>query len=65
MDVTAFLAVIVAAAVIVAMVKVNRQLNAIHELVNSNLTRAQTDLAVADRRIQVLEDHIAHEPGAP
>jgi len=57
-------AVFVAAVVVIAAVRLNRQLNAIHELVNSNLTKAQTDLAVADRRIQVLEEHIAHEPAA-
>lgn len=48
---------------IVGIVALRRQLTAIHELVNSNLTKAQTDLAVADARIRVLEEHIAHEPG--
>jgi hypothetical protein len=46
----------------VGFVALHRQLNRIHELVNSNLTKAQTDLAMADARIRVLEDHIAHEP---
>jgi hypothetical protein len=56
--------VILAAAVVVGIVMLHRQLNAIHELVNSNLTKAQTDLALADARIRTLEDHISHEPRA-
>jgi len=63
-EVSQAVAVFVAVVVIIAAVRLNRQLNAIHELVNSNLTKAQTDLAVADRRIQVLEEHISHEPAA-
>jgi hypothetical protein len=37
-------------------------LAAIHQLVNSNLTKAQSDLALADARIRRLEQHIADEP---
>jgi hypothetical protein len=62
-EVSQVVGVFVAAVVGIAAVKLNRQLNAIHELVNSNLSKAQAELAVADRRIQVLEEHIAHEPG--
>lgn len=51
------------AGVLIGMIQISRQLTAIHELVNSNLTKAQTDLALADARIRVLEEHIAHEPG--
>jgi hypothetical protein len=36
----------------------NRQLRVIHDLVNSTLTKAQTDLELANRRIEVLEAHI-------
>jgi hypothetical protein len=36
----------------------NRQLKVIHDLVNSTLTKAQTDLELANRRIEVLEAHI-------
>jgi len=64
LEVSQVVAVFVAVVVVMAAVKLNRQLNVIHELVNSNLQRAQTDLAVADRRIQVLEEHIANEPDA-
>jgi hypothetical protein len=39
----------------------SRQLAAIHELVNSNLTKAQTDLSLADARIRRLEQHIADD----
>ena len=53
---------IVGAIVLVGMVLLNRQLSAIHELVNSNLTRAQSDLALADARIRRLEQHIADGP---
>jgi hypothetical protein len=52
---------IVGAIVLVAMVFLNRQLAAIHELVNSNLTKAQTDLSLADARIRRLEQHIADD----
>jgi hypothetical protein len=52
----------VAIVVVFGMIFLNRQLAAIHELVNSNLTKAQSDLALADARIRKLEDHIAHEP---
>ena len=48
--------------VLVGMVFLHRQLAAIHELVNSNLTKAQSDLHMADARIRVLEQHIADEP---
>jgi hypothetical protein len=37
----------------------NRQLRVIHDLVNSTLTKAQADVAVAQQRIEVLESHIA------
>jgi hypothetical protein len=47
--------------VFVGMVFLSRQLAAIHELVNSNLTKAQTDLALADARIHRLEQHIADQ----
>ena len=53
---------IVGAIVLTGMFFLNRQLSAIHELVNSNLTRAQSDLALADARIRRLEQHIADEP---
>ena len=49
---------------VVGMVALHRQLAAIHELVNSNLTKVQTDLALADARVRSLEDHISHEPRA-
>jgi len=39
----------------------NRQLHVIHDLVNSTLTKAQADVAVAQQRIEVLEAHIAHD----
>jgi len=48
--------------VLVGMVFLQRQLAAIHQLVNSNLTKAQSDLALADARIRRLEQHIADEP---
>jgi len=51
------------AILILVLLRASRQLAAIHELVNSNLTKAQTDLALADARIRVLEEHISHEPG--
>jgi hypothetical protein len=53
---------LVGALIFVGMLFLHRQLAAIHELVNSNLTKAQSDLALADARIRKLEDHIAHEP---
>jgi hypothetical protein len=52
---------IVGGIVFVGMLFLNRQLSAIHELVNSNLTKAQSDLALADARIRRLEQHIADE----
>ena len=52
---------IIGAIVLAGMVFLNRQLAAIHELVNSNLTKAQSDLALADARIRRLEQHIADE----
>jgi hypothetical protein len=52
---------IIGAIVIVGMFFLNRQLAAIHELVNSNLTKAQTDLSLADARIRRLEQHIADD----
>jgi len=39
----------------------NRQLRVIHDLVNSTLTKAQADVAVAQQRIEVLEAHIARD----
>lgn len=34
------------------------RLDVIHDLVNSNLTRVQADLDMAQRRIEVLEQHL-------
>lgn len=53
-------AAIVAAAVssIITYVLTSRRLEVIHDLVNSNLTRVQADLVVAQQRIAVLEDHL-------
>lgn len=42
-------------------VLMGRKLDVIHDLVNSNLTRVQADLVVAQRRIAVLEDHLVQE----
>ena len=53
---------LVVGVVVTGMVFLHRQLAAIHELVNSNLTRVETDLAIAQRRIKTLESHIATEP---
>jgi hypothetical protein len=53
--------VMLIAVVLVGMYFLHRQLAAIHELVNSNLTKAQSDLALADARIRRLEQHIADE----
>ena len=53
---------IIGGIVFVGMLFLHRQLAAIHELVNSNLTKAQSDLALADARIRKLEQHIADEP---
>jgi hypothetical protein len=39
----------------------NRQLQVIHNLVNSTLTKAQADVELAQKRIEVLETHIANE----
>ena len=55
---------IIGAIVLVGMGFLNRQLSAIHELVNSNLTKAQTDLSLADARIRRLEQHIADDAEA-
>jgi len=55
---------IIGAIMLVGMVLLNRQLAAIHELVNSNLTKAQTDLSLADARIRRLEQHIADDAEA-
>ena len=52
-----FLALILSILVVGAYV-LNRQLRVIHDLVNSTLTKAQTDLELANRRIEVLEAHI-------
>ena len=59
---TNLIGVAIVAIVLCGMVFLNRQLSAIHELVNSNLTKAQSDLALADARIRRLEQHIADEP---
>lgn len=59
---SAIVVALVGALVFVGMIFLHRQLAAIHDLVNSNLTKVQADLAVADARIRQLEDHIAHEP---
>lgn len=37
----------------------NRRLHVIHDLVNSNLTRVQADLQMAQQRIAILEQHLA------
>ena len=58
---SSFLLVIIVGIVLFGMFFLNRQLAAIHELVNSNLTKAQSDLALADARIRRLEQHIADE----
>jgi hypothetical protein len=38
--------------------QIAKSLSVIHDLVNSTLTKAQTDLEMANRRIEVLEAHI-------
>jgi hypothetical protein len=43
---------------------ISNQLGEIHELVNSTLTKAQTDLELAKKRIEVLEAHIVHDSKA-
>lgn len=55
------LVVVVAATVsgIVANVLISRRLVVIHDLVNSNLTRVQADLKVAENRIAKLEAALA------
>ena len=53
------LLVLILAVLIVSAYLVNRQLSVIHDLVNSTLTKAQTDVELAKRRIEVLEAHIA------
>ena len=58
---SSFLLVVIVGVVLFGMFFLNRQLAAIHELVNSNLTKAQSDLALADARIRRLEQHIADE----
>jgi Tfp pilus assembly protein PilX len=55
---------IIAMILVVGLVFINRQLAAIHELVNSNLTKSQAALAIAETRIRYLEQHIANEPNA-
>jgi hypothetical protein len=55
------LLVTVVAAIIsllVSHVLTTRRLDVIHDLVNSNLTRVQSDLVMAQRRIEVLEQHL-------
>jgi hypothetical protein len=53
------LQVVVIAALIAEGLILNRQLRVIHDLVNSTLTKVQADVAVAEKRIEVLEAHIA------
>ena len=53
-----FLLSLIIAALVVGAYLLNRQLKVIHDLVNSTLTKAQTDLELANRRIEVLEAHI-------
>lgn len=36
----------------------NRRLEVIHDLVNSNLTRVQADLIMAQQRVERLENHL-------
>ncbi len=57
-----FILVLIGGIVVAGMIFLHRQLGAIHELVNSNLTKVQTDLSIADARIRQLERHIADEP---
>jgi hypothetical protein len=38
--------------------QIAKSLSVIHDLVNSTLTKAQTDLELANRRIETLEAHI-------
>ena len=45
----------------VSHVLTTRRLDVIHDLVNSNLTRVQADLDMAQKRIELLEKHIADE----
>jgi len=54
------LVVVVAASIstIVTYVLLVRRLVVIHDLVNSNLTRVQADLTMAQRRIEILEKHL-------
>jgi hypothetical protein len=53
------LLVLILAVLVVGAYLLNRQLRVIHDLVNSTLTKAQTDVELANRRIEVLEAHIA------
>jgi hypothetical protein len=59
--VNSYILILIGAGIGVGMVMLGRQLAAIHELVNSNLTEAQTNLALALARNRSLEQHIADE----
>ena len=54
------LVVVVAASIstVVTYVLLVRRLIVIHDLVNSNLTRVQADLTMAQSRIETLEKHL-------
>ena len=45
--------------------QIAKSLAVIHDLVNSTLTKAQTDLELANRRIETLEAHIVISAGEP
>jgi hypothetical protein len=45
--------------------QIAKSLAVIHDLVNSTLTKAQSDLELANRRIEVLEAHIVGTESKP
>ena len=59
---TVFLA-LVACVVVISHVLTRRRLEVIHDLVNSNLTRAQADLVLAHDRINKLEESLTSKLG--
>lgn len=59
MSVLILVAVVAAViSMLVSHVLTSRRLVVIHDLVNSNLTRVQADLQMAQKRIEVLEQHL-------
>ena len=58
---TNYILILIGAVIGFGMVLLGRQLAAIHELVNSNLTEAQTNLAIALAQNRSLKQHIADE----